>query len=76
MMRFSFIVVAKVAVFLSRPVSEESVTILDITAEADFTDDRTVQSVIRPIRTAADIFFYCPPCTGGSSWQKLNLDLA
>ena len=44
--------------------------IVDVTKETDFTDQRTVNDVIR------DIFFSCSPCTGGSAWQKLNLDLA
>ena len=23
-----------------------------------------------------DVFVYCSPCTGGSTWQRLTLDLA
>ncbi|MFM7982076.1 MAG: hypothetical protein ACKPKO_22435, partial [Candidatus Fonsibacter sp.] len=49
---------------LSRPMSGACVTMVDIIAEADFTDDRTVRSVNRYIRTAVDVFFYCSPCTG------------
>ncbi|MFM7984222.1 MAG: hypothetical protein ACKPKO_33360, partial [Candidatus Fonsibacter sp.] len=51
-------------------------TIIDVTAEDDFTSGITIRKVIRSIRTAADVFFYCSPCTGGSSWQRLNLELA
>ncbi|MFM7981845.1 MAG: hypothetical protein ACKPKO_21255, partial [Candidatus Fonsibacter sp.] len=61
---------------LSRPVSDDRVTRVDITAESDFTNESTVDRVIKSIRTSANVFFYCSPCTGGSSWQKLNLDLA
>ena len=32
--------------------------------------------VIKKIKGLGDIFFYCSPCTGGSTWQRLNLELA
>ena len=63
-------------ILLSRPVSDDRVTIIDVTAADDFTKGSTVRDVIRSIRTAADVFFYCSLCTGGSSWQRLNLELA
>ncbi|MFM7988736.1 MAG: hypothetical protein ACKPKO_56425 [Candidatus Fonsibacter sp.] len=73
---FPSIVVSKRAALLSKPVSGEHVTIIDVTKESDFTDKRTVDSVIKSIRGAGDVFFYCSPCTGGSSWQNLNMELA
>ncbi|MFM7981620.1 MAG: hypothetical protein ACKPKO_20115, partial [Candidatus Fonsibacter sp.] len=45
---------------LSRPVSNDRVTMVDITAESDFTNDSTVDKDIQSIRTSADVFFYCP----------------
>ena len=50
--------------------------ITDITKEDDFTNVNTVKYVIRKIKFPGDIFFYCSPCTGGSTWQRLNLELA
>ena len=44
--------------------------------EDDFTKANTVKGVIKHIRGSGDIFFYCSPCTGGSTWQRLNLELA
>ncbi len=50
--------------------------IIDIVKEDDFTKSSTVQRIIQQIRGLGDIFFYCSPCTGGSTWQRLNLELA
>ncbi|MFM7980998.1 MAG: hypothetical protein ACKPKO_16945, partial [Candidatus Fonsibacter sp.] len=47
-----------------------------MTKESDFTDKKTVENVIKTIRGVGDVFFYCSPCTGGSSWKNLNLELA
>ena len=56
--------------------SGEHVAILDITKEPDFTRKRTIDDVICSIRGVGDVFFYGSPCTGGSSWQNLNIELA
>ena len=50
--------------------------IVDITQETYFTNQCTVNGVIRKLKGLGDILCYCSPCTGGSAWQKLNLDLA
>ena len=44
--------------------------IIEVTQETDFTDQRTVNDVIRKLKGPGDVFFYCSPCTGGSAWQK------
>ena len=36
---------------------------------------KTVDGIIRKLSGPADVFFYCSPCTGGSAWQRLNLEL-
>ncbi|MFM7986598.1 MAG: hypothetical protein ACKPKO_45515, partial [Candidatus Fonsibacter sp.] len=56
--------------------SDDRVTIIAVTAAYEFTKERTVKHVLRSIRTAADVFCYCSPCFGSSSWQRLNLELA
>ena len=61
---------------LSRPTEGKDMKIVDITKGDDFTSANTVKDVIRQIRGPGDIFFYCSPCTGGSTWQRLNLELA
>ena len=61
---------------LSRPTEGKDMKIVDIMKEDDFTNANTVKGVIRQIRGPGDIFFYCSPCTGGSTWQRLNLELA
>ena len=35
-----------------------------------------MKEIIRNIKGKGDIFLYCSPCTGGSTWQRLNLELA
>ncbi|MFM7986965.1 MAG: hypothetical protein ACKPKO_47390 [Candidatus Fonsibacter sp.] len=50
--------------------SDDHVTIIDVTAADYFTKESTVKRVISSTRTAADVFFYSSPCTGGSFWQK------
>ena len=45
---------------------------MDVTKEDDFTNPSTVDSIIKRIRGAGDVFFYCSPCTGGSAWQSYN----
>ena len=50
--------------------------IVAVTKETGFTDQRTIGNVIRKLKGLGDILFYCSPCTGGSAWQKLNMDVA
>ena len=50
--------------------------ITDITKEDGFTNVSTVKAIIKKIKGPGDIFFYCSPCIGGSTWQRLNLELA
>ena len=61
---------------LSNPVGLTHMRIVDMTKETDFTDQRTVNDIICKLRGPGDILFYCSPCTGGSTWQRLKLDLA
>ncbi|MFM7989229.1 MAG: hypothetical protein ACKPKO_58935, partial [Candidatus Fonsibacter sp.] len=61
---------------LSRPWSDDHVTTIEVTTADEFTKESTFKHVIRSIRTAADVLFYCSPCIGDSSWQRLKLDLA
>ena len=60
----------------SQPVEGKGVKVTDITKEFDFTNVSTVKYVIKQIKGPVDIFFYCSPCTGGSTWQRLKLELA
>ena len=41
-----------------------------------FTTPKTVTDIIKQKQGLGDVFFYCSPCTGGSTWQQLNLELA
>eukprot|EP00969_Alexandrium_andersonii_P105743 4664292-Alexandrium_andersonii.AAC.1 len=50
--------------------------VVDITKHEDFTDASTVAVTMRGIRGAGDVFFYSSPCTGGSSWQRINTEHA
>ena len=59
----------KNANILSNPIEGKGVKVTDITEEDDFTNVNTVTYVIRQIKGPGDIFFYCSPCTGGSTWQ-------
>ena len=34
------------------------------------------EDIIRKLRGPGDVLFYSSPCTGGSTWQRLNLALA
>ena len=34
-----------------------------------------MKEIIQSIKGRGDVFFYCSPCTGGSTWQRLNLEL-
>ena len=61
---------------LSNPIGGTHMKIVDVTKETDFTDQRTVGDIIRKLKGPADIFLYCSPCTGGSTWHRLNLDHA
>ena len=61
---------------LSRPTEGQDMKIIDIMKEDDFTKASTAKGVIKHIRGPGDIFFYSSPCTGGSIWQRLNLELA
>ena len=61
---------------LSNPVKGARMKVVDVTKETFCTNQCTVNNVIRKLKGLGDIFLYCSPCTGGSAWQKLNLDLA
>ena len=47
--------------------------VLDVTKEDDFTRPSTVRRIKAQITQPGDAFYYSSPCTGGSSWQNLNL---
>ena len=49
---------------------------IDIKKERDFTDKNTANDIMRNIKGLGDVLFYCSSCTGGSTWQRLNLELA
>jgi len=63
---------------LSKPIlrSDRKVKFVNITKQDDFTTDAAVERVISSIRGPGDMFLYCSPCTGGSTWQHLNLHRA
>ncbi|MFM7978861.1 MAG: hypothetical protein ACKPKO_06055, partial [Candidatus Fonsibacter sp.] len=61
---------------LSRPVRLRGIRTIDVTKEKDFTNEQTINNIIRNLRGPGDVFFYCSPCTGGSAWQNLNVELA
>ena len=42
----------------------------------DFTTKAALSAVLADIVGPGDMFFFCSPCTGGSSWQHLNLSTA
>ncbi|MFM7981237.1 MAG: hypothetical protein ACKPKO_18170 [Candidatus Fonsibacter sp.] len=50
---------------LSRLVSDGCVTMVDIIAESDFTNESTVDRVIKSIRTSADVFSIVPHAQEG-----------
>ena len=58
---------------LSRPTEGKDMKIIDIVKEDDFTKSSTVKRIVKQLRGPGDVFFYCSPCTGGSTWQRLNL---
>ena len=61
---------------LSNPTKGLKMNFMDTTEEHDFCRPNTVDIVIKKIRCVGDVFFYCSPCTGGSSLQRLNLEVA
>ena len=61
---------------LSNPVDNKKMTIYDVTKEQDFVDPKTVDGIIRRLKGPGHVFFYCSLCTVGSTWQRLNLELA
>ena len=48
----------------------------DVIKEQYFAHSKTVREVIRRHKGPGEVFFYCSPCTSGSTWQGLNLELA
>ena len=63
---------------LSRPIThkDREVFFRNITKEDDFTTKAALNAVLADIVGPGDMFFFCSPCTGGSSWQHLNLSIA
>ena len=61
---------------LSNPVGKTGMIICDITKKSDFTEPNTVCGIMRKLQGSGDVLFYCSPCAGGSTWQRLNLELA
>ena len=61
---------------LFNPVDNTKMNIVDASKEHDFADPKTVDSIIRRLKGLGDVCFYCTPCSGGSTWQRLNIKLA
>ena len=62
--------------FLSNPVSKHRVKTFDITKADDFTNGDRVKNVTATIRGPGCVFFDSSPCTGETTWQRLQLELA
>ena len=60
----------------SSPIQGSKISVMDITKEHDFCNAKTVNNVIEKIKGVRDVFFYCSPCTGESTWERLNLEIA
>ena len=52
---------------LSRPTEGKDMKIIDLVKEDDFTKSSTAKRIINQLRGPGDVFFYCSPCTGGST---------
>ena len=64
------IVSVKTVVYCQTQLDEP--TFVDVTQEKDCTNKSTAVGIIRKLKGPGDVCFYCSPCTGGSSWQRLN----
>ena len=67
---------AKKGNIVAKPVEGQGLKIHDVTKEHDLTGSKTVREIIQNIKGLGDVFLYCSPCAGGSTWQRLNLELA
>ena len=61
---------------LPNPIIQTSMKVIDKSKEREFTDKSTADDIMRSIKGLGDVFFDCCPCAGGSTWQRLDLELA
>ena len=54
------------------PISFACGKFFDIMKDIDCTNDKTVREVKSMLRGPEDVFVYCSPFTGGSTWQRLK----
>ena len=60
--------------FLSTPTEHtHGCRFVNITVDEDFTTSDGVQLAIDGLRGPRDALWFAPPCTGESSWQRLNI---
>ncbi len=58
-----------------RRAENERCMLYDVTYDENLNDERTLEKIMHLVQGSADAIWFSPPCTGGSSWQRLNKDL-
>ena len=59
---------------ISNPVEKSRTKIINMTTEVNFIDPKTVRDMINRIKGLGDVIISL--CTGGPTWQRLNLSFA